>query len=372
MKTCFSIMPFKTRFNGASHIIKTAAKRCGLSYERGDFTKKSGNILAHIVNEISHAAVVVADITDLNPNVLYELGIAHQLLGPERVVILSQRVYGSTELFDVTQFRMLVYGRDKQGLAKLRAELPGRVAEAAKSNADHEHWRVVRGRLARTKMIVQDLKRLVEQAGKGKHSLNGVTIRTVASLSSLAISDHEPHDSSDREYMECLLEERNFLRAALLLGARLKAVLNPPRRFANSLKTGHLEKRYQRLIGLLRNKSDCETAEAAKQDKAAIKRCEFTFSPVPMPNLFIIGNSIVYEGMKRAGAGGFEMTHWETSPDELRQMCEQFDDFFANSKRDMTHMHPGVSVADQLQEFYDEARAVRQRRRATAKKRKRR
>jgi hypothetical protein len=83
---------------------------------RGDLSQRPGSILAQIVKEISHATVVVADITGLNPNVFYELGIAHQLLGPERVVIIAQKVYVK-QAYDVHQFRQLVYAHNKAGLA---------------------------------------------------------------------------------------------------------------------------------------------------------------------------------------------------------------------------------------------------------------
>jgi hypothetical protein len=182
-------------------------------------------------------------------------------------------------------------------------------------------------------MIVQDLKRLVARR-QTENSLRDVTIRVVAGLSSLSIAT-EPPDSNPTASMDYLLEERNAPRPAR--GARLKAVLTPPRRFARSLTPARLRVRYQRMIGLLRGQSDIADPQGAKQDLAAMKRCEFTLSPVPMPNLFIIGNSIAYEGMKRGGAGGFEVTHWETNPEELRHLRDQFDDFFKDSKRDIAH-----------------------------------
>jgi len=42
-----------------------------------------------------------------------------------------------------------------------------------------------------------------------------------------------------------------------------------------------------------------------------------------MPNVFIIGETVAYEGMKRGGTGGFEMTHCETSAEGLRELIQQ-------------------------------------------------
>ncbi|MCC6231315.1 MAG: hypothetical protein IT580_01650, partial [Verrucomicrobiales bacterium] len=90
MPTCFSIMPFGEGYRDIDRILHEAANTAGLKYVRGDLSKRPGSILAQIVTEIRQAAVVVADITGNNPNVFYELGIAHQILGPDRVVLITQ------------------------------------------------------------------------------------------------------------------------------------------------------------------------------------------------------------------------------------------------------------------------------------------
>jgi len=354
MKTCFSIMPFSDGFRDIDRIIREAANSAGLKYVRGDLSKRPGSILTQIIKEIKHAAVVVADISGHNPNVFYELGIAHQILGPERVVLITQSV-NEKQPYDVHQFRQLVYSHNEEGRTKLRDELPGRLLEAANTSDDHENWQVIRGRLVRTKMIVKDLKKLTKQADRKR--CNGVVIRIVASLGSLAITDNEPLDAKGgSEYLHCLIEERDALRSALLRGALLKAVINPPRRFAQSSIPERVIMRYQRMIELLEG---CRNMTGNEEDREVMKQCEFTLSPVPMPNLFIIDDTIAYEGMKRCGEGGFEMTHWETDKDELRQLIEGFDRFFEDSKRDMMHTHhPDGQIATQLRAFFEEARAM--------------
>jgi hypothetical protein len=362
-KNCFSIMPYGDAFQDIDRIIHKAAESVGLEYVRGDLSKRPGSILAQIVQEIKHSTVVVADITGNNPNVFYELGIAHQILGPDRVILITQSV-NEKQPYDIHQFRQLVYSHTNEGRQKLNNELPDRLTEAANSNSDLESWRVIRGRLSRTKMIVGDLNKIIK--GAGKERLNGLIIRIVAGLGSLSISNYEPADpQDDHEYINALLEERDKLREALLRGARLKAVINPPRRFAHALIPARLCIRYQRIIGLLQGRSDItDDPKSAQKDMTAMRQCEFTLSPVPMPNLFIIGEIIAYEGMKRGGGGGFEMTHWETDKAELHQLIDQFDSFFEDSKRDMKHIRPPDGcIAQQLQEFYDEATNLERRRR---------
>lgn len=369
-------MPFKNGFEDIDRIIGEAARECDLGYVRGDRRHQPGSILPQILRDIRHASVVVADITGDNPNVFYELGIAHQIIGPERVVIITQAVEQSP--YDVHEFRQLTYKHSEAGRAALREKLPAYLRAAADTRADQEVWSVVRGRLQRTRLLVRDLQRLVDTAGPD--GLKDVTIRIVAGLSSMAISDHEPNDPGvDTEYIETLLAERDTLRKALLLGARLKAVLNPPRRFAQAMlperlrtrderfpqrpvfdvRTERLRARYERLIGLLEGRSDILDKETAAADLAAIARCEFALTPVSLPNLFIIGDTVAYEGMKRGGTGGFEMTHCETSADGLRDLIQQFDRFFEDSRREMLRAHPPDGrFAEQLRNFYHETICV--------------
>src|SRR5439155_1793404 len=109
------------------------------------------SIMPQVLYEIRRADVVVADITGHNPNVFYELGIAHQIRGPERVVLLTQAVDGK-KAYDVHQFRQLEYAHTRAGLEQLRQQLPVRLRKAMDASADEEVWNVIRGRLPRTRI----------------------------------------------------------------------------------------------------------------------------------------------------------------------------------------------------------------------------
>jgi hypothetical protein len=359
METCFSIMPFEKSFDDIEEIIKQVAEACGLEYVRGDRRNQPGSIMPQILNDIRRAAVVVADITGNNPNVFYELGIAHHIKGPDRVVIIKQKK-DEKEAYDVHEFRQILYTHNNEGRVELRSKLPDFVRAAAASNTHQELWDVIRGRMQRTKLIVRDLQRLVDRAGS--KGLSNITIRISAGLSSLAISDHEPSESTDMEYKSLLLLERNTLRKAIAHGSRLKAILNPPRRFAQTMLPVRLRTRYERLIGLFEGRSDITNSpNDAEEDVAAMKQCDFVLTPIPMPNLFIIGETVAYEGMKRRGTAGFDMTHCETNVDNLHEMIKYFDELFEDSRLEMVRLHPNDDgIMDQLKEFYSEAVAVRE------------
>ena len=88
-KMCFIIMPFKEEKKEVYETIKRAIQACGLNYDRSDELKKSSPFINKIINSITTAYYLIVDISDLNANVLYELGIAHTLRDADRVLILK-------------------------------------------------------------------------------------------------------------------------------------------------------------------------------------------------------------------------------------------------------------------------------------------
>jgi hypothetical protein len=68
---------------------------------------------------------VVADITGRNPNVFYELGIAHTY--GQRVVLLAQ---GTEDIpFDLQRFRHILYEDNSDGYKALERGLKGALLE---------------------------------------------------------------------------------------------------------------------------------------------------------------------------------------------------------------------------------------------------
>jgi hypothetical protein len=85
----FVLMPFDASFNDIYKFgIKGAADDVGAYAERVDEQMYSGSILDRILNQISKADVIVADMTRRNPNVFYEVGYAHAL--GKVVLLLTQ------------------------------------------------------------------------------------------------------------------------------------------------------------------------------------------------------------------------------------------------------------------------------------------
>ena len=102
----FVLMPFDESFDAVyKRLICAAFEDAGFDVHRAGDIGHQQNILRDIVNGIIESAVVVADLTDSNPNVYYELGLAHALKKP--VVLISQDVGGVP--FDLRSYRVLEY-----------------------------------------------------------------------------------------------------------------------------------------------------------------------------------------------------------------------------------------------------------------------
>jgi len=64
-------------------VIVPALKQFGILPYRADLDPSPGAITQKMLSELVEASLVIADLTGRNPNVFYELGIAHSFGKPE-------------------------------------------------------------------------------------------------------------------------------------------------------------------------------------------------------------------------------------------------------------------------------------------------
>ncbi len=106
--SCFIVMPFSEAWSGEVHrVIANTCVEADVRAVRGDDLFTPTDILDDIWNAIHAADFIVADITGRNPNVLYELGIAHTLAKP--VLILSRNAADIP--IDLATRRVILYGQ---------------------------------------------------------------------------------------------------------------------------------------------------------------------------------------------------------------------------------------------------------------------
>lgn len=108
--SCFIMMPFSMDWSADVHrILADACRAAGVHPVRGDDLFTPTDILEDIWQSINAADFVIADITGRNPNVLYELGIAHTLAKP--VLILSKSAADIP--IDLATRRVILYGQSQ-------------------------------------------------------------------------------------------------------------------------------------------------------------------------------------------------------------------------------------------------------------------
>jgi hypothetical protein len=108
--TCFVVMPFADPIGGYyTTVYQPAIERAKLKPNRADADiYGTGKIIDQIWRGINSARVLVAELTGRNPNVLYELGLAHALRKP--VVLVSSNK--DDVPFDVQHVRVIYYDKN--------------------------------------------------------------------------------------------------------------------------------------------------------------------------------------------------------------------------------------------------------------------
>jgi hypothetical protein len=127
-RECFFIAPIgekgsatRKRSDGVrDFIVKEAAGALDLETRRADDVGEPGQITSQVIQHCLKAKVAVADLTDGNPNVYYELSVRHGAQLP--VVLIAET--GTLLPFDVGQSRVIFFEHsDLSAALKAREEL---------------------------------------------------------------------------------------------------------------------------------------------------------------------------------------------------------------------------------------------------------
>ncbi|MFZ5638240.1 MAG: nucleoside 2-deoxyribosyltransferase [Pseudomonadota bacterium] len=119
--SCFVVMPFASMFDREyTRVIRPAIQSVGLECVRGDEIYSEQSIVQDIWKSIRTCRVMVAELSGRNPNVMYEVGLAHALGKP---IILLTRKQDDVP-FDLKSLRYVYYDTDNpEWGADLRTEL---------------------------------------------------------------------------------------------------------------------------------------------------------------------------------------------------------------------------------------------------------
>ncbi|MCA0902028.1 nucleoside 2-deoxyribosyltransferase [Microbulbifer agarilyticus] len=110
-KSAFVLTPFHPEFDESYEWIKSFFIDHDYTCTRGDAVLAESNVLSHIISAMLESEIVVANISGRNPNVFYELGIAHAL--GKKVVLVARSKEDIT--FDVSNSQIAIY-KDRDSL----------------------------------------------------------------------------------------------------------------------------------------------------------------------------------------------------------------------------------------------------------------
>lgn len=179
-KKCFVITPIgpkdseiRRHADGViNSVIEPLLKDAGFDVEVSHKIDEAGSISKQVIQRILDADIVIANLTTLNANVMYELAIRHCACLP--VITIAEN--GTHLPFDISDERTIFYANDMSGTTELFSELKLSLAKITSSEQpDNPVYRVTQSKVLRefkfenadqAKYIYEYLERLDNGLGK--------------------------------------------------------------------------------------------------------------------------------------------------------------------------------------------------------------
>jgi len=164
------------------HVITPTCRDLDIEVVRADKLRKPGRITEQVTEKLGSAFVLLADVTGLNPNVMFELGFR---AGVKRPYILLARK-GQRLPFDLQDSRTIFYSLDLEGAAAASSELKEQIQHieelppvvagggAEDRGADHSPTSDSRDLLLAAQAVENYLQRLKQTKGKTRVGFDGV------------------------------------------------------------------------------------------------------------------------------------------------------------------------------------------------------
>jgi hypothetical protein len=167
-RTCFVITPIgddasptRRAIDGlVDAVIEPALRELGFEVEVAHRIAKAGSITNQVIELLLSADLVVANLTELNPNVMYELAVRHARRMP--VVVVAER--GTKLPFDVADERTIFYTNDMAGVPELAATLKTIALNAAEDKQpDNPIYRVAESLVMREVHATEPLRFIMDR-----------------------------------------------------------------------------------------------------------------------------------------------------------------------------------------------------------------
>ncbi|MFH1264341.1 MAG: hypothetical protein ABIK89_01345 [Planctomycetota bacterium] len=310
-------MPFEQ--SHSDELWRTICAACDLlelKPRRGNSPTTPGFILADVLQELETAEIVIADLTNLNPNVLYELGIAHTRC--DSVILVARE---QEELpFDLASMRCIFFDLTSPAGRKEFMDRLFRTIEDLKKAAVPT---IIEKPLDRTNVIIEDLRVL---GSLPERDLRHQIVWFSGSLGALAISEDEPVKPEDKAYHDALLTEKETLRKLAEMGCNVRCIITPPT--LRALAPEEHPRQPQRLV--MRMKT---LVKLLKSNDPVHDKLEWVVSPFRQKNLYIIGRISYIEGYKKDVGRGYGLSLRQTSSAAIRANISLYEALFDRLKK---------------------------------------
>lgn len=120
---CFVLMQFTSDLDVVYGTIKNSLSDEGYLCNRADDVEGSNVLFGKILHEIFSSRFIIADLTHSNPNVFYELGIAHSFKDPSNIILIKQKNVKCP--FDISYLKYIEYSVDnlKYLIAQIKSHI---------------------------------------------------------------------------------------------------------------------------------------------------------------------------------------------------------------------------------------------------------
>jgi hypothetical protein len=181
---CFTIMPFGGWFNDYYlNIYRPAIEAAGMKPHRADDLYRPSTIVNDIWAYTKQSKIVLADLTGKNPNVFYELGLAHALAKPAILVAESM----DDVPFDLRSLRVIEYDKNDPDWGKTLQE---KIENAVREVLNAPLQAVLPGFL--------DVKRSKEETTVSEHEKELLDLRQEIESIRADVRSRTPYERPDR------------------------------------------------------------------------------------------------------------------------------------------------------------------------------
>lgn len=193
--------------------VRPVIEACGLELVVAHEIAEPGSITQQVIEQLLTAAVVVANLTGLNPNVMYELAVRHAIRKP--AILIAE--FGTDLPFDIADERVLFYVNDMAGVEELKKQLEASINAAMLAPPPvNPVYRAAHAQLIRsleagtgeTTYVLDQLTQLTDRISELSR-----LVRKVTPLDSLGAGTHHLRMNGERSAIDALIAQ---LRSGVL------------------------------------------------------------------------------------------------------------------------------------------------------------